>query len=112
MSSHAEAHGHGEGGHASVGMYWAIGGILAVLTGLEVAAYYMELGSLEIPLLLGLSVVKFVLVVMFFMHLKSDSRIFTWVFMAGLMLAVFVVGILMMLYHVVPGWTAAVTGVT
>lgn len=113
MSSHADAHGHGEGGHASVGFYWLIGIILAVLTALEVAAYYMHetLGSLEVPILLGLSVAKFILVVMFFMHLKFDSKLFTWVFLAGLVLAVFVVSFLMTLYHVVPGWTAAVTGV-
>jgi caa(3)-type oxidase subunit IV len=101
MSGHADA--HGEGGHASVGFYWMIGGILAVLTALEVAAYYMELGSLEVPLLIGLSIAKFVLVVMFFMHLKFDSGIFTWVFMAGMVLAVFMVSALIVLYHVVPG---------
>jgi cytochrome c oxidase subunit 4 len=100
MSSHADA--HGEGGHTSVGFYWMIGIILAVLTGLEVGAYYMELGALEVPLLLGLSIAKFALVVMFFMHLKSDSKIFTWLFVAGLVLAVFMVSALMMLYHWVP----------
>lgn len=100
MSSHADA--HGEGGHASVGFYWMIGIILAVLTGLEVGAYYMELGSVEVPILLGLSIAKFALVVMFFMHLKFDSKIFTGLFVAGLVLAVFMVSALMMLYHVLP----------
>ncbi|MEJ2538406.1 MAG: cytochrome C oxidase subunit IV family protein [Gemmatimonadota bacterium] len=90
------------GGHASVGFYWTIGGILAALTGLEVGAYYMELGSLEVPLLLILSAVKFFLVVGFFMHLKFDSRIFTGVFVAGLALAVFMVSGLMVLYHWLP----------
>ena len=104
MSSHADA--HGEGGHASVGFYWMIGIILAILTALEVAAYYMELGALEVPLLLILSIAKFVLVVMFFMHLKFDSKVFTWVFMAGMVLAVFMVSALMLLYHVVPGMVA------
>lgn len=100
MSSHADA--HGEGGHASVRFYWMIGIILAVLTGLEVGAYYMELGAIEVPLLLGLSIAKFAIVVMFFMHLKFDSKIFTGLFVAGLFLAVFMVSALMMLYHVVP----------
>lgn len=100
MSSHADA--HGEGAHASVGFYWMIGIVLAVLTALEVAAYYMELGALEIPLLLGLSVAKFVLVVMFFMHLKFDSKIFTGLFVSGLVLAVFMVSALMALYHWIP----------
>ena len=35
-------------------------------------------------------VMKFVLVVGFFMHLKFDSRLLTWVFVAGLALAVVV----------------------
>ena len=112
MSSdaHAQEHGHGEGAHASVGFYWMIGGILAALTALEVAAYYMELGSLEVPLLLALSVVKFILVVAFFMHLKFDSRIFTGVFVAGLTLAVFMVTALVVLYHHMPVTPVPVVG--
>lgn len=114
MSTHAaeqghDSHGH-EGGHASVKFYWMIGGILAALTALEVAAYYMELGAVEVPLLLALSVAKFILVVGFFMHLKFDSRIFTWVFVAGLVLAVFMVSALLVLYHWVPGWGTGAPG--
>lgn len=104
MSSHVEQHGHDEhGGHASPKFYWLIGGILAVLTAIEVAAYYMELGAVEVPLLLILSAAKFALVVMYFMHLKFDSRVFTGVFMAGLVLAVFMISALVVLYHVLPG---------
>lgn len=103
MSSHVEQHGHDEhGGHASPGFYWLIGGILAVLTAVEVGAYYMELGAIEVPLLLMLSAAKFALVVMYFMHLKFDSRIFSGVFLAGLVLAVFMVAALVVLYHVLP----------
>lgn len=110
MSTHAE-HGHGDhGGHASVKFYWMIGFILAALTALEVAAYYMELGSIEVPLLLILSAAKFVLVVGFFMHLKFDSKVFTGVFVAGLILAMFMVSALMVLYHWLPGIEAAAGG--
>ena len=56
MSSETGEHGS----HASVGFYWMIGGILAVLTAMEVAAFYMELGSWEAPLLLALSAAKFI----------------------------------------------------
>ena len=101
MSSHAQVHAHDDGAHASVGFYWLIGGILAVLTALEVAAYYMALNnpagavaSIEVPLLLGLSVIKFVLVVMYFMHLKMDSPVLTLLFLAGLSLAVFMVSMM------------------
>ena len=100
-----EAHGHDDHeGHASVGFYWMIGGILAILTAMEVAAYYMELGAIEVPFLLILSAAKFVIVVMFFMHLKFDSKIFTVVFMAGLVLAMFMVTALIVLYHVLPNY--------
>jgi cytochrome c oxidase subunit 4 len=92
------------GGHASVGFYWMIGGILAVLTAMEVAAFYMDLGRIEAPLLLALSAAKFAIVVMFFMHLKFDSRIFTGLFMAGLVLATFVISALYLLYQVLPSY--------
>ena len=93
---------HGHGGHASVRFYWLIGGILAILTAMEVAAFYMELGSFEVPFLLALSAAKFALVVMFFMHLKFDSSVLTWLFLSGLVLATLMIGALMVLYHVLP----------
>ena len=102
VADHHEGHGHGEEGHASVGFYWMIGGILAILTAMEVAAFYMELGAIEAPFLLILSAAKFVLVVMFFMHLKFDSKIFTGLFAAGLVLATFMTGAIYVLYHVLP----------
>ena len=99
--------GHAErarsGSHATVGFYWMIGLILAVLTGMEVAAFYMELGWIEAPFLLLLSAAKFVIVVMFFMHLKLDSRIFSGLFMTGVVLATFMISALVVLYHFLPG---------
>ena len=89
--------------HASVGFYWMIGVILAAVTGLEVAIFYIPgLGEATVPLLLALSAGKFLLVVMFFMHLKFDSRLFTVLFLAGLSLAVFMVSALVILYHYLP----------
>jgi cytochrome c oxidase subunit 4 len=89
--------------HASVGFYWLIGIILAVITGIEVAIFYIPaIGAALVPILLVLSVAKFVIVVMFFMHLKFDSRIFTGVFLAGITLAVFMVSALIVLYYWIP----------
>ena len=83
-----------EGGHASIGFYWMIAGILTVITGVEVAIFYIEaLAPVLVPVLLVLSTAKFAMVVMFFMHLKSDSKVFSVLFLAGLSLAVFVVAI-------------------
>ena len=97
------APGAESGSHSTVGFYWMIGLILAVLTAMEVAAFYMELGWIEAPFLLLLSAAKFVIVVMFFMHLKFESRIFSGLFMTGLVLATFMVSALVVLYHFLPG---------
>ena len=95
--------GHEHGGHATPGFYWMIGGVLTVITAVEVAVFYIEaLGPILVPLLLVLSAAKFLLVVMFFMHLKFDSPIFSGVFLAGLVLAVFMTTALIVLYHVLP----------
>jgi cytochrome c oxidase subunit 4 len=74
--------------HPSDWKYIQIAIILAVLTAAEVATYYVDLGAAEIPVLLALMVVKFVLVVMWFMHLRFDSPMFTRTFVGGLVLAV------------------------
>jgi cytochrome c oxidase subunit IV len=68
--------------------YIVIALVLAVLTALEVAASYIELGVLFIPLLIVLMVIKFALVVLFFMHLRHDAPIFHFLFWSGLGLAV------------------------
>ena len=109
MSSEARAdvmedHGHGGGGHASPSFYWAIGGVLTVITAIEVAIFYIPaLSAVLTPTLLALSAAKFLLVVMFFMHLKFDSRIFSGLFLAGMVLALFMTSALVVLYKVLPG---------
>jgi cytochrome c oxidase subunit 4 len=98
-----EAHGHGEGGHASPAFYWAIGGVLTVITAIEVAIFYIPaLAGVLVPSLLALSAAKFLLVVMFFMHLKFDSRIFSGLFLAGMVLAMFMTTALVVLFKVLP----------
>ena len=70
--------------HPSAKEYIRIGVILAVLTALEVATYYVDVGGALVPTLIGLSVVKFALVVMWFMHLKFDSPTYARFFLLGL----------------------------
>jgi cytochrome c oxidase subunit IV len=90
-------------GHASVAVYVWIGVILAVVTFVEVAVFYIEaLDAIEVPLLILLSTAKVVLVIMFFMHLKMDHRALTGLFMTGVVLAVFMVSALVVLYHLLP----------
>ncbi len=62
--------------------------ILAIITAIEVAIYYVEaIRDLLVPILIILSVGKFVAVVGYFMHLKMDDRRFRVMFIAGLVIA-------------------------
>ncbi|MGZ4147004.1 MAG: cytochrome C oxidase subunit IV family protein [Actinomycetota bacterium] len=71
--------------HPSPKEYIRIAIILAVITGAEVAVYYLELSrGLLIPLLFGFSALKFTLVVLWFMHLRFDSRTYARFFLLGL----------------------------
>jgi caa(3)-type oxidase subunit IV len=81
---HTSAGAHGAG-HPSPKEYVRIGLILFVLTALEVAASYTGVtGSILIPTLFVLAVVKFALVVLWFMHLKFDDRRYARFFVMGL----------------------------
>ena len=71
------------------GLYLKVAAALFVLTGLEVYSSYAEwLGGAFLPVLLILMGIKFLLVVLFFMHLKFDAKIFGRLFWAGFFLAV------------------------
>ncbi len=58
---------------------------LVVLTAIEVGVSYLT-GGLKLGLLLALAVAKAALVVLYFMHLKFDSRLFAVMFVLGLVL--------------------------
>lgn len=96
---------HEEHEHPGYATYLVIALVLTVITALEVAIFYIPaLSGVIVPLLLTLSAGKFVLVVMFYMHLKMDSRILTGVFVAPMLLAVFVVAALIVLFNVLPSY--------
>ncbi len=68
--------------------YAQIGAILAVITAFEVAIYYIGVShTLLVIALIALSLIKFSMVVLWFMHLKFDNRIFSSMFVLGLLLA-------------------------
>jgi cytochrome c oxidase subunit 4 len=70
-------------------VYIKVAGILVVLTGMEIYASYADfLGKAFLPLMLSLMAIKFLLVVLFFMHLRWDSKLFGRLFWAGAFLAV------------------------
>lgn len=67
---------------------------LAVITAVEVALTYASVPfSITIPLV-ALSLVKVVLVMMFFMHLRFDSKAYTWMFVLALPFAAMVLTVL------------------
>ena len=71
--------------HPSPKEYVRIALILGVVTAAEVAVYYMDsVRSFLIPMLFLFALIKFSLVVMWFMHLKFDSRTYSRFFVMGL----------------------------
>ena len=74
--------------HPSALKYVQIGIVLAIVTAIEVAFFYIELETnLLVTLLFLLSGLKFLFVVMWFMHLKFDHPILSQSFVAGMALA-------------------------
>lgn len=77
--------------------YWTVAGILAVITFCEfIAVYVKALKPIMAPLLVVLSLAKFLYVVQIFMHLKQDNKIFSWMFAVGVIMAL-VIGVALIL---------------
>jgi cytochrome c oxidase subunit 4 len=103
-SEHAIDHGHAgahhieETHHPTANQYLVVALILTVLTVAEIGVYYVPaLQPLLVPLLLILSLGKFVLVAAYYMHLHFDSRVFSVLFVFPLMLACLILASLTML---------------
>jgi caa(3)-type oxidase subunit IV len=84
----AITHAHKEGEH-SPRFYWTVGGVLAVITIVEVLITLIKLPHpLLVPILLVLSVIKGAGVIMFFMHLRGDRPPYQVIFLIPFSLAV------------------------
>jgi cytochrome c oxidase subunit IV len=103
---HVDANVHAADAPPHVGWktYVLIGVILSVVTAVEVAAVETNIMPVQwvLPFLLVLTLAKFFLVVLFYMHLKMDHAIFGRVFYGPLFLAVLVVVGMILLFHVLP----------
>jgi cytochrome c oxidase subunit 4 len=87
--------------HPTEMTYIKIAIILALITVIEVAIYYIEsFSTILVPALLALSAFKFVTVVGYFMHLKFDSKWLSGIFASALIvsLAVFI-GLWFIMYY-------------
>ena len=98
--SHAgDAHaGHD---HPTWKTYVKVGVILTLITIAEVWAYYIPsfvASRAFVPSLLIMSAVKFVIVVMFYMHLKYDHKLFRFLFTGPFIIAFTTLFALMFLF--------------
>jgi cytochrome c oxidase subunit 4 len=92
------------GPHVPIRTYLVVAAVLAVITAVEVSVFYLTvLARYLAPILIVLSAAKFALVVMFFMHLKSDHRLFRGLFVGPLAISIAVVLALMALFGVLVG---------
>jgi len=85
---HQTSHSHQQEHHViAVGTYFKIYMVLMALLALTVGAYYMDMGSHGINLVVAMTiaVVKAVLIVLFFMHVYYSAPL-TWVTAAGSLL--------------------------
>ncbi len=80
MSEHTEHEHH----IVSPKIYVAIFASLLVATGLTVAASYVEMYAFNVVVALAIAVIKAMLVVLFFMHVKYSSRLTKLTVFAGL----------------------------
>lgn len=93
----SEDHAHS---HPSESVYIRVALILVAITSVEVAIWYIDWfhdNDTLVPSLAVLSIVKFVMVVAYFMHLKFDDARFRYIFMGGMILAVSIVAALVAL---------------
>jgi cytochrome c oxidase subunit 4 len=90
-----------ESPHPGPWQYVQVAVILALVTAVEVAIYYIRsIQDYLAPILIVLSLVKFSLVVLWFMHLKFDSPVLRRLFLVGLILALTVYGIVLFTFGI------------
>lgn len=95
------AHGAGDHAHPTWGTYIKVAVVLTVITAVEVWVYYVPAivaSRAFVPMLLIMSAAKFVIVVLFYMHLKYDHRLFRVLFSGPLVIAVITIVSLMLLF--------------
>ncbi len=88
MADHPTSTAHPtEHAHPGARQYLGIAVVLTVITAIEVGVFYMpSMRTMLVPTLLTLSALKFALVAMFYMHLRFDSKLFSWLFVFPLVI--------------------------
>jgi cytochrome c oxidase subunit IV len=89
------------GAHPSPKEYVRIAIVLGVITVAEVSTYYIAPPrSVLIPVLFVFTIVKFSMVVLWFMHLKFDSRTYSRLFIMGLAFAITLYIVVLLIFGV------------
>ena len=89
-------------GHAGPIYYWVIAAILGLITLIEVWWFTVpELLYMLVPAMLIFSILKFVLVVAFFMHLRFDHKMFSTIFVTCMVVGIlfFTIFLLLSAFH-------------
>jgi cytochrome c oxidase subunit IV len=88
--AHDATHADDHAGHWTDFQYVKLAILLAAVTAVEILLSYIkdDIGGVFLPALLILMAFKFMAVVLFFMHLKFDNRLFSIMFYLGLGLAI------------------------
>lgn len=94
MAEHTQHHNQ-----PSIGQYWKIAALLAVLTVIEVALFYIDqalgLGGFNAVLLIILALLKLVTVVGWYMHLRFERPLLNRFFAGGFGLALLCYGVVL-----------------
>ncbi len=69
------------------GIYTFVFAVLAALTAIEIALSRLPEGPLRVLILFAIAICKAALVVIYYMHLKDDRRIFAWALLVPLIFA-------------------------
>jgi cytochrome c oxidase subunit IV len=102
MTSESREVAHDQHAHPTDRFYWIVAVWLIVFTVIEVAFYYFEEWEwvpvgFAITVILVLSALKFLGVVLFYMHLKFDHKLFSGVFVFPALLGALVISALWLL---------------
>ena len=71
-------------------IYAKVLSVLLALTALTVAVAQVDFGFLNVLIAMGIATIKAVLVLLFFMHLKYDNRLFPVIFLTGVFFLVII----------------------
>jgi cytochrome c oxidase subunit 4 len=104
MADHAPGtagHAHEGDHHPTWSTYWKVALILTIITAVEVSAFYIpawETSWIYVPSMLIMSAAKFAIVVLFYMHLKYDHKLFSTLFTGPFLIAALTLVALLFLF--------------